>query len=241
VTGALTVVEYTDPACPWAWGSEPKFRRLRAQLEDWGLQVGWRRVFGILFDEGEPPAPDPAAEAAWYLEELKEIAGHTGAPVPDRLEWVSATSWPASLAAKAAEQQGPEIADAVLNRLRETTFVDGRPADTAQRVLDAVRGLTGLDVEALARAAVSAHVLAAVRADWAQTREPCPEVMDITEPGRHNGRAKPLGEDPADGFRYALPTLVFCGPGGRAVVPGWRPFEQYLDAARAVTAAELSR
>jgi predicted DsbA family dithiol-disulfide isomerase len=161
--------------------------------------------------------------------------------VPDRLEWVSATSWPASLAAKAAEQQGPEIADAVLNRLRETTFVHGRPADTAQRVLDAVRGLTGLDVEALARAAASAHVLAAVRADWAQTREPCPEVMDITEPGRHNGRAKPLGEDPADGFRYALPTLVFRGPGGRAVVPGWRPFEQYLDAARAVTAAELSR
>jgi len=65
--------------------------------------------------------------------------------------------------------------------------------------------------------------------------------MSITEPGRHNGRAKPLGEDPADGFRYALPTLVFSGPGGRAVVPGWRPFEQYLDASRAAMAAELSR
>jgi predicted DsbA family dithiol-disulfide isomerase len=237
VTDVLTVVEYTDPACPWAWGSEPKFRRLRAQLG----QCGWRRVFGILFDEGEPPALDAAAEAAWYLEELREIAGHTGAPVPERLEWVSASSWPASLAAKAAEQQGPDVADAVLNRLRETTFIDGQPADTPRRVLDAVRGLDGLDVAALARAAASAEVLAAVRADWAETREPCAEVMNLAEPGRHPGRAKPLGEDPADGFRYALPTLIFSGPGGRAVVPGWRPFEQYLDAARAAMGAELSR
>lgn len=241
MTGALTVVEYTDPACPWAWGSEPKFRRLRSRLGEWDVPVGWRRVFGILFDEGEPPAPDPAAEAAWYLNELKEIAGHTGAPVPERLEWVTASSWPASLAAKAAEDQGADVADAVLNRLRETTFVDGRPADTPQRVLDAVRGIAGLDVEALAREAAGARALEAVRADWAETRSPCVEVLEITEPGRHPGRAKPLGEDPADGFRYALPTLVLSGPGGRAVVPGWRPFEQYLDAARAATGAELSR
>ena len=241
MTGALTVVEYTDPACPWAWGSEPKFRRLRALLGDQGVEFGWRRVFGILFDEGEPPAPDPRAEAAWYLEEIKEIAGHTGAPVPERLDWVTATSWPASLAAKAAEQQGAAAADAVLDRLRETTFVDGEPADTPERVLHAVRALDGVDVNALAHAAASARVREAVRADWAETRSPCCEVMDIAEPGRHTGRAKPLGEDPADGFRYALPTLILSGPGGRAVVPGWRPLEQYLDAARAVMGVELSR
>lgn len=241
MTAALTVVEYTDPACPWAWGSEPKFRLLRARLDGLGIEFAWRRVFGILFDEGEPPAPDPRAEAAWYLEELNEIAGHTGAPVPEKLHWVSATSWPASLAAKAAEQQGAEVADAVLNRLRETTFLDGEPADTPERVLRAVGALEGLDVDALARAAASASVREAVRADWAETRSPCPEVMDIAEPGRHTGRAKPLGEDPADGFRYALPTLILSGAGGRAVVPGWRPLEQYLDAARAVVGAELSR
>ena len=241
VSASLTVVEYTDPACPWAWGSEPKLRRLRAVLDEWPVAVGWRRVFGILFDEGEPPAPDPRAEAAWYLTELTEISGHTGAPVPARLEWVSATSWPASLAAKAAEQQGPQVAEAVLNRLRETTFVDGTPADTPERVLAAVRGVDGVDVDALAAAAAGTGVLEAVRADWAETRAPCAEVMSISESGRHSGRAKPLGEDPADGFRYALPTLVFAGSGGRAVVPGWRPLEHYLDAARAAVGPELSR
>jgi hypothetical protein len=166
-------------------------------------------VFGILFDEGEPPAPDPAAEAAWYLEELREISGHTGAPCPDRLAWVTATSWPASLAAKAAERQGTQVAEAVLHRLRETTFLDGRPADTPERVLVALQELENLDLKQLADDAASPAIREAVRRDHAETRDPCPEVFAIDEPSRHPGRAKPLGEDPEDGYRYALPTLVF--------------------------------
>ena len=60
MTELLRITEYTDPACPWAWGSEPKFRWLRGVLAEVGLGQGvvsWRRVYGILFDEGEPPAP----------------------------------------------------------------------------------------------------------------------------------------------------------------------------------------
>jgi hypothetical protein len=241
----LTVTEYTDPACPWAWGSEPKFQWLRGALgcpssapidagadADVAGVVVWRRVFGILFDEGEAPAPDPAAEAAWYREELVEISGHTGALYPDRLGWVTATSWPASLAAKAAERQGPQLADAVLRRLRETTFLAGEPADTPERVLAAVHGLPGLDIEMLATDAAAPETLEAVRRDWAETRAPCPEVFAIDEVGRHTGRAKPLGEEPSDGYRYALPTLLFTGAGGRFAVAGWRPEDQYLNAVR---------
>lgn len=228
----LRVAEYTDPACPWAWGSEPKFRWLRGVLAAADAQVAWRRVFGILFDEGELPAPDPAAEAAWYLEELREISGHTGARCPEKLEWVTATSWPASLAAKAAERQGAQAAEAVLQRLRETTFLDGRPADTTERVDEALSGLSSVDLQRLSVDAASAEIREAVRRDHAETREPCPEVFAIREPGRHPGRAKPLGEDPEDGYRYALPTLVFEGPGGRAVVAGWRRPQEYLDAVR---------
>ena len=29
--GWIDVVEYTDPSCSWAWGTEPKFRRLQWQ------------------------------------------------------------------------------------------------------------------------------------------------------------------------------------------------------------------
>lgn len=233
MTALLRVAEYTDPACPWAWGSEPKFRWLRGVLAAAGPDaVEWRRVFGILFDEGDAPAPDPAAEAAWYLQELQEISGHTGSPCPEKLGWVTATSWPASLAAKAAERQGAQVAEAVLHRLRETTFIDGRPADTPERVIEALHGLPGLDIETLALEAASPEILEAVRRDHAETRDPCPEVFAIDEPARHPGRAKPLGEDPSDGYRYALPTLVLDGPGGRAVAAGWRRPTEYLDAVR---------
>jgi len=231
VTAPLTVAEYTDPACPWAWGSEPKFQRLRELL---GAQVRWRRVYGILFDDSDVLPPDDAAaaaEAAWYHRELVEISTHTHAPCPRELAWVARSSWPASLAGKAAEAQGRAVTEAVLARLRETTFLAGEPADTPERVLAAVIGVPGLDLEALARDAASPEVLAAVRRDWAETRSPCAEVLGITEPGRHTGRAKPLGEDPADGYRYALPTLVFEGPGGRAVAAGWRTLDEYLAAA----------
>ncbi len=143
-----------------------------------------------------------------------------------------------ALAAKAAELQGPRVTEAVLHRLRATTFVDGRPADTRERVLAALESLaetgddSGLNLERLACDTASPEILAAVRRDHAETRSPCPEVFAITEQTRHPGRAKPLGESPDDGYRYALPTLVFEGANGRAVAAGWRSPQEYLDAVR---------
>jgi hypothetical protein len=118
------------------------------------------------------------------------------------------------------------VAGKVLRRLRETTFIVGRPANDTERVLAAVSGLPGLDQPRLARDMASAGVLDAVRRDWAETRRPCAEVLAIDEPGPHNGRAKEIG----DRIRYALPTLRFTWPAGDQVVPSWRPLSAYVDA-----------
>ncbi|QMU80373.1 hypothetical protein GXW83_18450 [Streptacidiphilus sp. PB12-B1b] len=222
------MVEYTDPLCPWAWGSEPSFRRLRAQV---GGRVPWRRVYAILFDADDDPAPDPDAETAWYAGYVAEVAGHTGAPRAARLERVALSSWPASLAARAAEAQGPAVAERVLRRLRESVFVLGEPADTPERVLDCVRGVPGLDAERLRADAASAAVEASVRADRAEARAPLPEVIDLDGPPPHSGRARELDDG---SLRYALPTIVVSGPGGRRVVPGLRPAQAYAQALRAV-------
>ena len=233
MTGAapLTVVEFTDPACPWAWGSEPKFRWLRAALDGLGThRVGWRRVYGILFDDDDDPAPDPDAEAAWYHRYITGIAAHTGAPYASRLRWVARSSWPSSLAAKAAEKQGAEIAARVLRRLRETTFLLGEPADHIETVLDAVAGIPGLDHARLARDLTSDAVRSAVRRDWTEARDPYPELFSAEGAGPHPGRPKEAGEQ----YRFALPTLVFNGPGGRVVVPGWRDLDEYVAAAARV-------
>lgn len=224
MTVVLSVVEFTDPACPWAWGSEPVFRWLRLALDG---QAGWRRVYGILFDSTEDPAPDPAAETVWYARNLAEISAVTRAPFPIDLHWVTRTSWPASMTAKAAERQGSSVADRALRRLREATFVLGRPADTVDAALAAVRSVPGLDSDRLARDVAGRAVRDAVKADWEETRRPYPEVLGMTGPEPHGGKAKLVNGR----HRFALPTVVFSGPGGRFVVPGWRPLAEYVDAA----------
>ncbi|WP_407917826.1 DsbA family protein [Kitasatospora sp. NE20-6] len=224
---ALEVVEYTDPLCPWAWGSEPALRRLRRALAG---RARHRRVFGLLFEDEDDPAPDPAAETAWYAARLAGIAAHTGAPRAAELRWVAASSAPASLAAAAAELQGEQVAERVLRRLRETVFVLGEPADTPARVRAALHGVPGLDLDRLCADADGPAARARIARDRAETRRPVPEVVGLRADGPHPGAAK----ETEDGHRYALPTLVFHGPAGRRVVPGWRPLPAYLAAAEAV-------
>ncbi|MFJ4713645.1 DsbA family protein [Streptomyces sp. NPDC088785] len=234
-TGAeplVLVTEFTDPACPWAWGSEPVLRLLRHGLAP---RLRWRRVFGILFDEDDDPAPDPDAEARWYEGFIEGVAAHTRAPYAGRLHWLTRTSWPASVVARSAEAQGRQVADRVLRRLRETTFVLGRPADTLAAAAQAVRGVPGLDPDRLLDDRALSAARESVRADRAEARRPLPEVFGLRAPGPHPGRAKEL----ADGHRYALPTLVFEGPGGRICVPGWRPLRAYLDAASTAAGTPL--
>ncbi|WP_331773421.1 DsbA family protein (plasmid) [Embleya sp. NBC_00888] len=224
----MEVVEYTDPVCPWAWGSEPKFRRLRALLAG---RARWRPVYALMFDEDEDdPAPDQAAETAWYARFVEDVGAHTRAPHAVRLHWVAATSRPASLAAVAAAEQGSLVAESVVRRLRESMFVLGEPADTEGRVCAAVGGLPGLDRERLRRDLADPGVRERLARDRAEARRPPPEVMGLRDPPPHPGAAKQAGE----GYRYALPTLVFVGSAGRRVVPGWRPLDEYLAAARAV-------
>lgn len=228
VPPTLEVVEYTDPLCPWAWGSEPVFRKLRAALAG---RVRWRRAYAILFDHDDDPPPDPAAETAWYARYVEEISAHSHAPRALRLSRVAASSWPSSLVAKAAERQGGDVAERVLRRLRETVFVLGEPADTAALALSAVRGTPGLDLRRLTADAASEAVLEQVRADRAEARRPVPEVLAPGGGSPHPGAAKETADG---GRRYALPTLLVRSPAGCRAVPGWRPFEEYAAAVDAL-------
>ncbi|MFS8198137.1 DsbA family protein [Streptomyces sp. CWNU-52B] len=222
--GAVEVVEYTDPLCPWAWGSEPVFRRLRAALDG---RVRWRRAYAILFDHDDDPPPDPAAETAWYARYVEEISSHSRAPRAVRLSRMPAGSWPASLVAAAAAQQGTDVAERVLRRLRESVFVLGEPADTTESALFVAEGVPGLDVRRLAADAASGAVLERVRADRLEARRPVAETLGAHGASPHPGAAKETAEG---GHRYALPTLLVRTAGEYRVVPGWRPFEEYAAA-----------
>jgi predicted DsbA family dithiol-disulfide isomerase len=225
----IEVTEFTDPGCVWSWSSEPKLRRLRHQ---YGERVTWRRVFGIQIDDVKLSFPDRDAVDSteeWRADWLK-VAAHTDAPITPRLEWMHASAWPATRAAKAAEAQGDAVAEAVLRRLREAVFVDGRPADSRERIALTLGGLPGLDLEWLLDDLDSSVVAAGVGSDFDLTRDPHPDVIGLKEDGPHPGGAKVEGPV----LRYSFPTLVVRGPEGERVVPGWRPLERYVDAFEAV-------
>ncbi len=230
MSATVEVVEFTDPGCAWSWGSEPVFRWLRHLYAD---HLSWRRVLGVQLDG---PAGSDADEPA---EEMRgrwlAVAAHTAAPVARQLERAHASTRPAALAAKAAERQGPAVAEAVLRRLREAFFVAGRPPDTPARIADALQGVPDLDSGALLDDLESEAVSAAIDRDWLETREPHPDVVGLDEPGPNCGAAKQDGEH----LRYGFPTMLVRGPDGELVVPGWRPPGSYRAAIESV-ARELT-
>jgi len=222
---AVEVVEYTDPGCSWAWGSEPKLRRLRWRYGD---RLRWRCVMGGLVGDMRSYLDgfDPVAAAPGFARYWGNVAATTGMPHPVRLGWMYRSTEPACLAVKAAALQGDGVADDVLRRLREATFVFAEPPDSLDRILHPCRGVPGLDPGRLARDWASEPVHRAFRSDWEETRSPNAYVLGLEEQGEGAGRAKQTEGH----WRYVFPTLIFRGPEGEVTVPGWKPYERYEDA-----------
>ena len=247
MTAVVDIVEYTDPGCVWSWSSEPALRALRQRYGD---ALNWRRVFGIQIDSLDlsHPGADPVGSAEEFRQGWLEVAAHTGAPIPERLERMHVSTLPASRAARAAERQGPVVAERVLRRLREAVFVDGRPPDTRARIAAALRGVEGLDRGRVLEALATEAVVWSIDADRAETRRPHPAVVALAGDGpRHPalGGLHAAGPNPGaarvtdSGVRYAFPTLLLRGPAGERVVPGWRSLGDYIAAVVAV-APELA-
>ena len=123
----IEVVEYTDPGCSWAWGSEPKLRLLRWRFGD---RLRWRRVLGGLIGDMRNYLDgfDAVQAAPGFSRYWAHVAATTGMPYPAGLSWMYRSTEPACLAAKAAELQSADVAERVLRRLREEfgdLFLDG--------------------------------------------------------------------------------------------------------------------
>jgi predicted DsbA family dithiol-disulfide isomerase len=184
--------EYTDVNSFEAWSAEPVLRRVRRRYED---VAWWRSV----------QATPKRSQAAPEIERARWLAAAT-APVPARLEYLAATPASAARAAHAARHQGRHRAEAVLRRLREATFVHGRPVDDVDGIHAAVAGIPDLDVWRLIRDLDSPDVVWSVDTDHKMTL-------------RHG---------------FSAPTVLFRGPRGDIAVRGVQSFESYVTAAETV-------
>jgi predicted DsbA family dithiol-disulfide isomerase len=219
----IEVVEFTDPGCSWAWGTEPKLRLLRWRYGD---RLRWRRVLGGLVGDIRTQVQgefDPVRAAKRYIPYWGEVFKHTGMSYPTKLQWMYWSTEPACRAVKAAELQSDEAGGAVLRRLREQIFVFGQPADDAKRIMAAVRGVEGLDQERFAVDLESELAEKSFREDWEETRRPNEYVMTLEGDWPGVGRAKQTEGH----WRFVFPTLIFRGPDHETTVPGWCAYDDY--------------
>jgi len=78
----VELVEFTDPGCSYAWGTEPKVRRLRWQ---YGHRLRWRRVVVGLHPPGWTDGRHDPASPQTLSDYWKGVGAVTGMPFPSPL------------------------------------------------------------------------------------------------------------------------------------------------------------
>lgn len=205
----VAITYYTDPLCSWSWAFEPQWRRLRYEYGDqlhWtyrmgGLIADWSTYSDPINDVSRPVQMGPQ----WY-----QARTLSGMPLNERIwfEDPPASSYPACIAVKAAERQGPDAVEQYLRRLREAVMVEGRNIARLEVLLDMADELAqaqaSFDSEQFRQDLESQAVLDAFRADLKEAR------------WREIGR---------------FPTLILRNPDGKAIITvGYRPYGVLLDA-----------
>ena len=125
-------------------------------------------------------------------------------------------------------------AEALATSSRMLPYIASRPAASTPVPISAAATIPGLDTERLAQDFDDDATTKAFLADREETRRPNDYVRQLQETHEGKGNAKPDGD--GGGWRYVFPTLLFRGPGGGGgehTVPGWQPWQRYLDAMEA--------
>lgn len=202
---AITLLYFTDPICSSCWGAEPQLRRLKMEYGEaidiqyhmGGLLPSWD-----IYNSGGISKPSDVA-GHW-----DEVSPHYRMPIIGDvwLEDPLPSSYPPSIAFKAAELQGHDKAHIFLRRLREQVLVEKKNI-TKWPVIAEAATFAGLDT-------------ARLHSDFTGAA-PALFQADLT-------LARSLG---VRGF----PTFIFSNAdGGREVVYGARPYATFEAAVKAV-------
>lgn len=167
----ITLTEFTDPNCTWSWGAEPILRHVETLYGD---QLTIRFVMGGLIEDF-----DEFHDAANNISEPHQVAPHWeaasrkhGMPV-DAAIWQEdppRSTYPASIATKAAEFQNHRMGLRYLRRVREVTATE-RGNIEKRSVLTGIAAEVGLDVDAFLQAIDSGKAESAFKEDLRISRQ----------------------------------------------------------------------
>jgi putative protein-disulfide isomerase len=185
---------FTDPACSWSWAAEPVVRRLMSEFGD-SLTFTWV-MGGLARDYRTSRDVYP-----WLLEHWLEVASETRMPI-DPLLWKEgpiATTYPACMAVKAAQEQAGDGGYGYLRTLREGLLCFRRKLDTTEPLVEAARE-SGLDVERFRINLASNAIVEAFGEDLEAARVVPDSVRAVDAHG--------------SGGRVPFPSAVFVGENG---------------------------
>ena len=210
---------FTDPACSWSWAAEPLVRRL---MWEFGESLSFTWVMGGL-------ARDYTIRSGtyeWLLAHWLEVASQTGMPI-DPLLWKEgpiATTYPACMAVKAAQEQARDGGYRYLRTVREGLLCFRRKLDTTEALVEAARE-AGLDVERFRIYLGSNAIVEAFGTDLEAARS----VPDGVEGVDAHG----------SGARVPFPSAQFVSESGEVVrgVYGEAGYEELREGALAAGAA----
>jgi predicted DsbA family dithiol-disulfide isomerase len=209
----ISVTLYSDPACPWAYSENPALRVIEWRYGD---QLDWRLVLVGLTEDASQ------YEARGYTP-LRGALGQAlfrsryGMPFsPSPKARLSATSR-ACRAVVAARLADPGSEWRVFRAIQLANFTTPLVLDDDSMLVDALRGLPGVDAAALVAAIDSPEVVEAYEADKAETRSAAGSAAELQGKTRQT-----------DGpVRFTAPSLVFASNGTRLVAGGFQPIEAY--------------
>jgi predicted DsbA family dithiol-disulfide isomerase len=222
---------YTDPACIWSWGAEPRLRRLEWEFGEsirvWPVMGGLARSYGPTYRDEEGRIGAGTDCFADLIAHWLYVTAETGMPCDPRL-WTEAkitSTYPVCMAVIAAREQGAAAGMRYLRRAREALVVERRKLDHTEALV-AEGGAAGIDVERFRIDLDSNAILEAFGGDL-------DEVRRIPEAARSAGAVRVTeGRE-----RLAFPSVELVAEGSRHGVWGWRPYEAYREAALAAGAS----
>jgi predicted DsbA family dithiol-disulfide isomerase len=228
---SLTIREFTDPACPFAFSAEPARLRLNWLYGD---AIEWQPRMVVLSqspDEYDAKGFTPERQA----EAMEDIQRRYGMPIDPRRRPRMVATVHACRAVVAARLHAPEHERALLRRLR-IRAMGGHMIDEPGVIALCARE-AGLEPMMVFRAAQDdPAVEVALQEDMAAARAPSAAALALDH------KLAPAGG--FDGRRYTCPSYEIERTGGggwpRFDVPGFQPVEVY-EAAIANLAPELDR
>lgn len=173
----VEIIEFTDPVCTWCWGSEPLLRKLEMRYPG---RVKLRFIMGGLVrdirdfhDGAHGIGGDPAASNAQIAAHWLEASARHGMPVKTEgfalFTKEQPSTYPQNIAYKAAQLQGPALADKFLRRMREASAAEARQTNKKE-VLIELASEAGLDVGRFLASVDDGSALAAFEKDLELTR-----------------------------------------------------------------------